>query len=131
MTPVINNLVDFNVLFTYDNNNNQMILGAYAEFVKKSKNPYKKLSWYVVPNRCNPIITDYSNKCLKILNSMSELIGFKVTNNIIDRALYSQGFDVGLNIFDHELNNYFNNSQVSINNSRKEIIDVIQYILKY
>lgn len=131
VTPVINNLVDFNVLFTYDNNNNQMILGAYAEFVKKSKNPYKKLSWYVVPNRCNPIITDYSNKCLKILNSMSELIGFKVTNNIIDRALYSQGFDVGLNIFDHELNNYFNNSQVSINNSRKEIIDVIQYILKY
>ena len=130
VTPVINNLVDFNVLFTYDNEINQMVLGAYTEFVKKNKNPHKKLSWYVVPNRCNPIITEYSTKCLKILDSMSSLIGFKVTNNIIDRSLYSQGFDLGLNIFDHELSQHFNNSQVSISNSRKEIINIIQFILK-
>lgn len=130
VTPVINNLVDFNVLFTYNNEINQMILGAYTEFVKRNKNPQKKLSWYVIPNRCNPIITEYSTKCLKILHSMSDLIGFKVTNNIIDRSVYSQGFDLGLNIFDNELNSYFHNSPISITNSRKEIIDVIQYILK-
>lgn len=130
ITPVINNLVDFNVLFTYDNNTNQMVLGAYTEFVKKNKNLYKKLTWHVIPNRCNPIITDYSTKCLQILNSMSDLIGFKVTSNIVDRSIYSQGFDLGLNVFDYELTSYFNNSQISINNSRKEIIDVIQYILK-
>ena len=129
VTPVINTLVDFNVLFTYNNEHKSIISGTYTDFVKKYKNHKKKLMWYVIPNRCHPITTEYSNKCSQILSSMSDFIGFRITSSVIDRILYSQGFDKGINLFDNEFPQYFNHNSVSITNGRKEIIAVIRSIL--
>jgi cellulose biosynthesis protein BcsQ len=128
ITPVLNTLVDFNVLFQYNYTSNQIVLGTFVNFVKESKNPNRKLFWYLVPNKCNPIVTEYSNKCLQILKSMSSLIGFKVTEPIMDRYIYSQSFDMGLNIFDDEITKYFITSPATINNGRKEIMSVLKYI---
>lgn len=129
VTPILNTLVDFNVLFKYNYTSNQIITGSFVDLVRTNKNPNRKLFWYLVPNKCNPIVTEYSNKCLQILKSMSDLIGFKVTEPIMDRYIYNQSFDMGLNIFDDEINKYFVTSPNTINNARREIVNVIKYIL--
>lgn len=130
ITPVINTLIDFNVLFTYHQANNEIVEGSYTSFVKIAKNKHKKLSWFVIPNRCSPIVHEYSKKCLHILQAMSDLIGFRVTSHILDRSLYSQGFDLGLTCYDEgSMNLYFYNSSSALLNAQKEISLVVDNIL--
>jgi len=130
ITPVINTLIDFNVLFSYNPGNNEIVEGSYTKFVKIAKNKNKKLSWFVIPNRCSPIVHEYSKKCLHILQAMSDLIGFRVTSIVLDRALYSQGFDLGLTCYDEEaMNLYFYNNSSALMNAQKEISLVVDSIL--
>lgn len=130
ITPVISTMLDLNVLFSYDVNKEEIIEGSCTTFVRRSKSNIKKLNWYVIPNKCSPIMTNYSVKCLNILQAMSDLIGFKVTSKIIDRSIYSQGFDMGLTCFDNDLDLYFHNSSTSVVNARKEISSIVDEIIK-
>ena len=129
ITPVLNTLVDFNVLFQYNNIKNEIILGSFVRFIRAHKIPNKKLFWYVVPNKCSPIISEYSDKCFHILKSMSDIIGYKVTDSITDRYIYSQSFDMGLNIFDMEITKYFIINQNTLNAARHEVLNIINSIL--
>jgi chromosome partitioning protein len=128
VTPVINTIIDLNVLFNYNSDNGEITEGSYTKFVRASRDKKKKLAWFVIPNRCSPIITEYSKKCLNILNAMSNLIGFKVTGTVSDRAVYSQGFDMGITCFDNNLEMYFPINNMSTINAKKEISNIVKFI---
>lgn len=128
ITPLNLSAIDFNVLFNYDAATDDITEGQYTKYVRESKNPNRKLRWYVVPNRCHQIMTDYQKKCLEILTAMGELIGYKVTSNIMDRSIYSQGFDMGATCFD-TIDKYFPNHQLMTLNARREINSVVDQIL--
>jgi cellulose biosynthesis protein BcsQ len=129
ITPVISSILDLNVLCNYDTEKNIITTGSYTQFVRSHKNKLKKLSWFVVPNRCSNIPTIYANQCLNVLNNISPLIGFKLTSSIIDRSIYSQGFDSGITCLDEEMEYIFYNNHNMIINARREISLIIENII--
>lgn len=131
ITPVIPTIIDLNVLFSYDMENDNIIEGSYTKFVRSAKNKYKKLTWFVIPNRCNPIVTEYSKQCLNILKAMSDLIGFRITSHMVDRSIYSQLFDLGLTCFDDNIDEYIPVSNMALLNARREVIEVIDMITSH
>jgi cellulose biosynthesis protein BcsQ len=128
ITPLNLSAIDFNVLFHYDASTDDITEGRYTGFVRESKNPYRKLQWYVIPNRCHQIMSEYQKKCLDILTAIGDLIGYKVTSIIMDRSIYSQGFDMGATCFD-SIEKYFPQNQLMALNGRREINSIVDQIL--
>lgn len=128
ITPINLSAIDFDILFSYNASIDNISEGKYTKYVRESKNSDRRLKWFVVPNRCHQIATQYQHKCLDVLRAMGDLIGYKVTSSIIDRSIYSQGFDRGITCFD-SVESYFPNSQLTTLSARKEINSITDIIL--